>query len=70
MICPRCKRRLLQVSGRWSPETPNRTFRKYVCNDCMIGYTEIVDTDSHEVVHVDETVLMVEKEKQASLDSW
>ena len=36
----------------------------------MIGYTEIVDTDSHEVVQIDETVLKVEKEKQTSLDNW
>lgn len=70
MICPKCNRKLLQVSGRWSPETPNRTFRKYVCYDCRMGYTEVVDTDSHKVIQVDETSLSVKGDIQTSLDRW
>ena len=70
MICPRCKKRLGQLSGRWTPETPNLTYRKYICHNCRIGYTQIVDSNSHEVINIEETLLKEKKEKQTSLDSW
>ena len=68
MKCPRCKKNLLQISGLWTPETPDKTYRKYVCNDCNMVYTEIVDTDSLEVVRVDEVSLR--SERQSTLMEW
>ena len=70
MICPRCGKKLLQISGMWSPKTPNLTFRKYVCDTCRTGYTEVVDTVSHEVVRIDEMSLRSKEEKQVSLMEW
>ena len=68
MKCPKCKKNLLQISGLWTPKTPNNTYRKYICNDCKIKYTVIVDTDSHKVIRVDETPLS--SERQSSLMEW
>ena len=68
MKCPKCKKNLLQISGLWTPKTPNNTYRKYICNDCSVGYTVIVDTDSHKVIRVDETPLS--SERQSSLMEW
>ena len=70
MICPRCKSRLSQLSGLWTPETPTITYRKYICNDCRIKYTEIVDTGSHEVIRIEEKALKNVEDEQASLDNW
>ena len=70
MICPRCNRKLLQISGMWTPKIPNRAYRKYVCYDCKMGYTEVVDTGSHKVIQVDETSLSVKGEIQTNLDRW
>ena len=70
MICRKCKRKPFQVSGHWTPEKPNITTRKYVCWNCRIGYTEVVDTKTYEVISVEETDLDRTVEKQSSLKDW
>ena len=69
-MCPKCKKNLQQKSGLWSPQTPNRSYRTYFCYDCMVKYVEIVDTQSHEVVGVDETFIGMKREKQITLGDF
>ena len=54
----------------WTPETPDVTYRKYICYGCEVGYTEVFDRASQKVIRVDETDLSVQKEVQTSLLDW
>ena len=70
MKCPNCGKNLNQRSGMWTPETPDITYRKYICHNCMSEYTEIVNRNSYSVIRVDETPLNVIKERQSTLMEW
>jgi len=67
MRCSKCKKELKQISGLWSPKTPNNSFRKYICHNCKLGFTEVVDVLSHTVVRVDVSDLSVKSERQSTL---
>ena len=70
MNCPKCKKLLKQISGLWTPKTPDKTYRKYICNSCKLVYTEVVDVPSHKVINVNVTPLNVSRERQSSLMEW
>lgn len=70
MKCPNCGKNLNQLSGMWTPKTPNLTYRKYICYDCRIGFTQVVDRDSHMVIRIEENDLSVKRDEQVSLMEW
>ncbi len=68
-VCPKCKKHIRQMFAHCSPEEPVSR-RGYICYNCEMGYVEIVDNASHNVIRVEETDLHVSNERQTSLLEW